>query len=40
MVEEIDFENGHFRNFQGLVTFTLNDLESHISRFVNGRTDI
>ena len=37
MAEEIDFENGHFRNFQGLVTLTLtlDDLESHISRFVS-----
>ena len=35
MAEEIDFENGHFRNFQGLVTLTLDDLESHIGRFVS-----
>ena len=32
MAEEIDFENGHFRNFQGLVTLTLtlDDLETYI----------
>ena len=37
MAEEIDFENGHFRNFQGLVTLTLtlDDLETYIIRFVS-----
>ena len=35
MAEEIDFENGHFRNFDPSVTLTLDDLESHIGRFVS-----
>ena len=32
MAEEIDFENGHFRNFDPSVTLTLNsdDLETYI----------
>ena len=32
MVEEIDFDFGHFRKFEGPVTLTLtsDDLESHI----------
>ena len=37
MAEEIDFENGHFRNFDPSVTLTLtsDDLETYISRFVS-----
>ena len=37
MAKEIDFENGHFRNFGGSVTLTLTlgDLENHVVRFVS-----
>ena len=37
MAEEIDFENGHFRNFDKSVTLTLtsDDLETYINRFVS-----
>ena len=37
MAEEIDFENGRFRNFDPAVTLTLtsDDLESGITRFVS-----
>ena len=35
MAEEIDFENGHFRNFDPSVTLTLDDLETYIIRFVS-----
>ena len=37
MAEEIDFENGHFRNFGDPVTLTLtsDDLGTHINRFVS-----
>ena len=37
MAEEIEFENGHFRNFDPAVTLTLtlDDLESGITRFVS-----
>ena len=37
MAEEIHSEMDHFRNFRGLVTLTLtlDDLESHIVRFVS-----
>ena len=37
MAEEIDFENGHFRNFDPSVTLTLtlDDLENYIIRFVS-----
>ena len=37
MAEEIDFENGHFRNFDKSVTLTLtsDDLESGTTRFVS-----
>ena len=30
MAEEIDFEIGHFRKFDGPVTLTLDDRETHI----------
>ena len=30
MAEEIHFNIGHFRNFEGLATLTLDDLENHI----------
>ena len=37
MAEEIDFENGHFRNFDPSVTLTLtlDDLETYIIRIVS-----
>ena len=37
MAEKIDFENGHFRNFDPSVTLTLtlDDLETYIIRFVS-----
>ena len=37
MAEEIDFENGRFRNFDPSVTLTLtlDDLESGTARFVS-----
>ena len=37
MAEEIDFENGHFRNFDKSVTLTLtlDDLDTYINRFVS-----
>ena len=37
MAEEIDFENGHFRNFDKSVTLTLtlDDLGTYINRFVS-----
>ena len=37
MAKEIDFENGDFRKFKGTATstLTLDDLESHIVRFVS-----
>ena len=30
MAEEIHFKLGHFRNFEGPMTLTLDDFESHI----------
>ena len=37
MAEEIEFENGHFRNVDPSVTLTLtsDDLETYISQFVS-----
>ena len=35
MAEEIEFENRHFRNFKGLVTLTLGDLESRTIVYVS-----